>query len=196
MKTIVIFGGMFDPPHVGHALDVDNVRANFVCDEIWFTPSGSRLDKSSQTSNDDRWRMAQIFCEDYFPESKTPVVPMRDEMDMSPPTYTWALFRLLTKKYPGHEFHFLLGSINLATIKQWQHGEELFNTVRFLITPQGEDLAQYDMPPHSAVLEGGRVTTNLSSTFIRERLKNGFSPLPYVLPRIAGYIKEKNLYQE
>lgn len=194
MKQIVIFGGMFDPPHIGHALDTDNALQLFPRDEVWIVPSGARLDKTPQTSNEDRWQMSKIFCEDYFSDSKTPVIAKRDEMDMEPPTYTWAFYQHLLKTYPGYEFHFLIGSTNVPTMKKWQHGEELFNEVSFLVAPQGEDMSGYVLPPRSQVLEGGRITTNISSTFIRGRLKMGVPSLPYVLPRIAAYIKDKGLY--
>src|SRR3989338_2490327 len=196
MKQIVIFGGMFDPPHVGHALDVDNVLHAFPCDEIWIVPSGSRSDKVPQIAPGDRWEMARIFCQDYFAEAKAPVIPMQDEMDMPPPTYTWAWYEHLVRTYPDSTFHFLLGSTNIPHIRtSWEHGEELFRTINFLVSPHREDMTGYVMPPHAVMLEGGRITTNLSSTFIRRRLNEGFSPLPYVLPRIADYIKAHNLYR-
>src|SRR3989344_1908136 len=104
MRTIVIFGGMFDPPHIGHALVVDAVLRNFPCDEIWITPSGERRDKFPKTSAENRWEMVKIFCEDYFSDAKILVLPKRDEMDMTPPTYTWAFYQKLKNEHPNDDF--------------------------------------------------------------------------------------------
>jgi len=195
MKKIVIFGGMFDPPHIGHATLVDAVLRFFPCSEIWFMPSGGRKDKRPKINDKDRFRMAEFFCEDYFGGAKIPVLPKTDEMEMPYPTYTWAMHERLLEKYPGHEFHFLMGSYNLSAIKEWwENGEEVFNNLNFVIFKE-DGAPDFGLPPKSFVLPDIEVKINVSSTIIRERVKNGLSPLPYILPRLAKYIKEKKLYE-
>lgn len=195
-RTIVIFGGMFDPPHVGHAFVVDAVLRNFKCDEVWITPSGERKDKIPKASGNDRWRLANIFCEDYFSDAKIPVLPCRDELDMPPPTYTWAFYQKIKTAYPYDDFYFLMGSYNIQHIKEWQNGEKIFSGLKMIFIPQdGDGHIKEGLPPNGQMLmDENIVTCNVSSTLIRERIKRGLSSRPYVLPRIADYIVNKKLY--
>lgn len=195
MKKVVIFGGMFDPPHIGHAILVDSVLQNFACDEIWFMPSGQRRDKNPKIDDKNRFKMAEIFCEDYFQDSKIPVLPKNDELEMQSPAYTWAVYKNLLSKYPDCEFHFLMGSYNLPAIRQWwENGEEVFNNLNFIIFKES-GAPDFELPPKNFVLPDIEVKTTVSSTFIRKRASRGLSAMPYVLPRIESYIKEKKLYQ-
>lgn len=194
-KKVVIFGGMFDPPHISHAILIDAVLRSFPCDEVWVMPSGGRKDKSPKTKDKDRFKMIEIFCEDYFQDSKIPVLPKNDELDLPAPTYTRALYNKLLGKYPDREFHFLMGSYNLPAIRQWwENGEEVFNNLNFVIFKE-DGAPDFKLPPKNFVLPNIEVKTTVSSTYIRGRIKNGLSPLPYVLPRIANYIKERKLYR-
>lgn len=196
MKRIVIFGGMFDPPHIGHAILIDSVLQNFACDEIWFMPSGLRRDKNPKIDDKDRFQMAEFFCEDYFGGSKIPVSPKNDELEMLVPTYTWAVYKDLLSKYHDCEFYFLMGSYNLPAIREWwENGDEVFNNLNFIIFKES-GAPDFELPPKNFVLPDIEVKTTVSSTYIRGRIRNGLSPLPYVLPRIASYIKEKRLYKD
>lgn len=57
IKNIVIYGGAFDPPHIGHLKLIDYLAAEESFDEIWLMPCGDRNDKKLLMSKDQRFRL-------------------------------------------------------------------------------------------------------------------------------------------
>src|SRR3989344_3593256 len=72
-KKIVIYGGSFNPPHIGHAIAIEAVLRNFKCDEIWVMPSAERKDKHIGTPGKHRIKMLEMLIGEYFRTSKIPV---------------------------------------------------------------------------------------------------------------------------
>lgn len=221
MKKIVIYGGAFSPPHLGHASVIEAVLRLFPCDEVRVMPSADRFDKKVSASGEHRVEMLRIMINELFPEYILPILPSSQnrgssifqsnhkndskkigtviisdfELKLNKPTVTYETLKALKEKYPNYNFHFVLGSENIDMIEtKWVNGKELFREANFIAIKNPLASMPQKLPPNLVVLDDV-AWTNLSSTFIRKLLAQGYSGLPYLSKSVAEYIKERSLYK-
>ena len=196
-KKIVIYGGGFNPPHIGHAVAIENIIRLFPCDEIWVMPSDDRHDKTMAVSGEDRLAMLQIMIDKAFPDSKIPIIVSDFEIRRGVLTTTLETKEQLERIYPTHDFYFQFGTDVVGDIRdKWFKGRELYETARFIVLRRSGSPIPKNLPKNSVLLIDKQViSTDVSSTFIRRLLTRGFSGMPYVTRSVAEYIKERNLYK-
>ena len=110
MKRVALYGGSFDPPHLGHVITITAVLNAKVVDEIWLVPTGLHRDKAHQASPDDRKAMIAIMLATMF-GSRVPV--HFDAMQISRPWQTSTTAELvgeMERRHPGCAFSFIVGS--------------------------------------------------------------------------------------
>ncbi|MDO8523321.1 MAG: nicotinate-nucleotide adenylyltransferase [bacterium] len=195
-RRVVIYGGSFNPPHIGHAIAVEAVLRNFKCDEIWVMPSSERRDKHIGTSGKHRVKMLNILIKEFFEHSKIPVKIIALELDRPGLTTTYDTKTELERLYPKNGFYFLIGSELLWDIRYgWVRGNELWNSANFLAIRKPETKVPNKLPPNIKLADKDIVWVNISSTIIRNFIKKGYSGIPYLLPKISAYIKKNGLYR-
>jgi|SRR3989344_2541989 len=195
-KKIVIYGGSFNPPHVGHMADVENVLRNFKCDEIWIVPSRDRLDKHIGTPGKHRVQMLKLSIKGFFSNPTVPIKISDMELKRKKMTTTVDTKKELAERYPQNTFYFLIGSELLREIKStWVRGKELWRSTRFLAIKNPLVNIRFSLPENIRVLDKEVVWLNISSTMVRRLLKEGYSGEPYIHPKVARYIKKNKLYK-
>ena len=196
-KKIVIYGGSFNPPHVGHAIAIEAVLRNFPCDEIWIMPSSERLDKHIGTSGTHRINMLKIMLREHFPHPATKLHISRLELNRPGLTTTFDTKTELEKLYPKNRFYFLIGSDLLWDIRnKWVKGRELWRSAYFLAIRKPGAKIPPKMPPNIKLVDKDIVWVNVSSTLVRDFIKKGYSGIPYIHPEVARYIKRNKLYKK
>lgn len=197
MKKIIIFGGSFNPPHIGHALMIENVIRLFDCDEVWVMPSADRRDKKIEVNATDRIQMARIMIKENFQKSKIPIKISDLEIKRSGFTTTYDTILELEKKYPKNKFYFLIGSDSLLDIKtKWVKGKILWDKLNFVVVSRINFEMPKNLPSHCEILADKINGLDVSSTFLRELINNGYSGMPYMSKGIAEYIKIHKLYKK
>jgi nicotinate-nucleotide adenylyltransferase len=191
---IAILGGAFNPPHLGHQLIAKQILDFTDTQEVWLTPCYKHTFQKHLAPTLDRITMTQMLT---YPKIKY----CSEEIDNQLSGETIELMSLITKKYPQHDFSFIIGSDNLATFKKWGQWERLIVAYKFLIFPRTDleiRLAQYGLDKagylFTLVEHPLLITSNISSTKIRERLKQGLDIDSLVLPKVQEYIAEHKLY--
>lgn len=164
--TVAIFGGSFDPPHLGHLGVIKKVLASGLVDEVWLIPNFSHSWKKTIASPDDRLKMCQLLK-----DSKVKTCDI--EIRRGGKSYTIETVRILKKKYPDHYFYWLLGKDLLKELSKWKDPEALKKEIEFIAFPE----------------------TKISSTLIRERIKKNLPITRMVPKKVAEYIKTHKLYQ-
>lgn len=175
-QRIALFGGTFDPPHVGHLTMAQLTLEAGVVDAVWFLPAPVPPHKvaAGWTAYDVRLKMVEALIRD-----------MRGmfvhtlESRLSTPSYTTQTVQAYQAYYTEHQFYFLLGSDSLAQLPSWYDAADLANRIEFLVAtrhgyPFGEALlgAQRSLPMLTArQLE--MPLLDVSSTWIRERMETG-----------------------
>lgn len=195
-NTVIIFGGAFNPPHIGHAMMIEAATRLSHADEIWVMPSKDRGDKKVSASGTDRICMLERMSEDLsFASFPIPIVISDFELKLPGLTKTVETKEALEQAYPHTVFTFLIGSEILPDIKtKWVRGDELWQSAHFLVLARVSEIPQ-NLPSNFTVLGEGSRGADISSTFIREIVSHGASGIPYVTPRVAEYMREKSLYR-
>lgn len=191
---IAVLGGSFNPPHLGHALIIDQVLKYAGVDEIWLAPCYRHTFLKNLAPVADRVAMTKKL-------TNHKIKYCGEEIENKLSGDTIELMEILKEKYPEHEFSFLIGSDNLAGLKKWGNWEKLITNFQFLIFKRpnysmnlaefGLDNSKYKL---TFVNHPKLITSDISSTQVRERLTNKKSISNLVPKKIEEYILKNHLY--
>lgn len=175
---IAIFGGSFNPPHLGHVLCAVYAQKMGNVDEVWIMPSADHPYGKELLAWDDRWQL----CEAAF--AGLDFVKLRQDELQNDGGRTFNLVLHLKKTYPEHEW-FLIGGTDVADdMSNWYRGAELQEMVELLAVPrQGFDHGSATALPA------------ISSTDIRDRLARGMTIDEVVPLCVERLIAERRYYQ-
>ena len=190
---IGIFGGSFDPIHIGHAIIAQHIISSGAVDCLWFMVSPVnplKVDKLRQVADTDRLRMVEMVT-----RQMEGVETSAFEFSMPKPSYTIDTLNALQTKFPEDEFYLVIGADNWLVFNKWRNSEEIIAKYHVLIYPRlGYDaVIPAELQERVALVDAPIV--ELSSTEIRERLAHGQSVRYYVPDEVAQYIDRKNLYK-
>ncbi|MDE7044612.1 MAG: nicotinate-nucleotide adenylyltransferase, partial [Acetatifactor sp.] len=201
MRRIGIMGGTFNPIHMGHLLLAEWVKSKAELNEIWLIPNGISYMKARQEVAPamDRLKMTELAAK------KNEHFRCLDlEIKRNGYTYTYETLEELVQTYPEDEFYFILGADCLFTLETWKYPERILECCK-LIAAVRDEASMEEMRAKKTELEhrfGGEilllpfVRLSLSSTEIRERIKQGKSVRYMVPDSVLAYIEEKGLYRE
>lgn len=200
MKKIGILGGTFNPIHTGHLMLAEYARSEMELDEIWLIPTGCSYmkEESSIAPAKDRMDMVELAIGDN-PHMKA----LDIEIIRAGNTYSYETLETLQQEYPEAELYFILGADCLFTIQKWRHPERIFGACTILAAMRNDSDPE-GMEAQKQLLEqeyGAKVrllslpNIQISSTDIRERIRNGLSVKYFVPDRVLSYIDEKGLYK-
>lgn len=194
-KKIGIYGGTFDPIHIGHLVMAEQARQAAGLEEVWFVPAPIPPHKQGvATSAKDRFTMVERAVADH-PSFRA----SRVEMDRSGPSYTVDTVRLLCREQPDTRFFLIVGADMVLDLPRWVRIEEILASVEVIgLMRPGVKLDMEQLPDHikdrvTWVKEG--VTVDLSSTWIRNRVAQGGS-VRYLVPEpVRQYMEAHRLYE-
>ena len=189
-----ILGGSFNPPHKMH-LDIalELINKHYV-DNVVFVPTGSKYKyKNNLLPDKNRLEMLQIL------------VKNNDNLDVSDyemkseVVYTYQTLKHFKENNPNDEIYFICGTDNLSYMDKWMNGEEILSNYKILvIRRQGEDIDEL-LDKFKAYKENIIVADieqrDISSTEIREKLKNKKDVLDLLDKEVYAYIRKNKLYE-
>lgn len=186
MRRVGIFGGTFDPPHVGHMILAKEVQLEANLDEIWFIPTNEPPHKSGVAAPPkERFAMIDAMIRE---EPTWKAVDL--ELQRKGKSYTIDTMKTLREEYPTYVFHFIIGADMVEFLPKWHGINELMNLVSFICVQRPMYTVQSPFPIKEVYVP----EMNVSSTMIRERLQSGRDPHYFVPRRVYNYIKEHELY--
>jgi len=198
-KRLGIFGGTFDPPHVGHLILAAEARDQLKLDcTIWvLTPDPPHKQGKEVSIISDRLEMVKLAIGDDDDFSLSYV-----DIDRPGPHYTVDTIRILREQYPDCLLYYLLGGDSLQDLPKWYRVDEFLSVldgIGVMRRPGDEiDLQElFDKLP-SLKQKLYFITAPLleiSAEQIRHRVSEHRAYRYYVLPRIYDYICEHKLYQ-
>jgi nicotinate-nucleotide adenylyltransferase len=182
-----ILGGTFDPPHYGHLIIANEVLSTLQLDEIWFMPNQEppHKKKSESIKNEERLQMLELaIC------GNTAFRVETIELHRQGPSYTVDTMKMINDQYSNHQFFFIIGADMIEYLPKWHKIDELIKLVQFVGVERPTYSSQTDYP----VLYVDVPALDVSSSMIRDRVKNG-KTIRYLLPDpVIQYIEEKHLY--
>lgn len=186
-----IFGGRFDPIHTGHLIIARDVIEEFQLDRIIFLVSFNPPHKPTIANFEDRFEMVKraIVGEDRFEVSS-----LEKKLGLRK-TYTALVLEEFKKEYPQERLFFLVGADQYIEFPRWYHPEMVLKLAKLIVLERPEvEIPRTILKPDNIVFFKGRVIA-ISSTEIRERIKEGKS-IRYLVPEsVRKYIRLKGLYK-
>ncbi len=196
---IAVLGGSFDPPHIGHALIAQQIKDLLHMDQIWLMPNNQHAFGKKQSPVLDRFRMTKFLAERYITVSDF-------EIKSEGISYTIVTLNSLKKLYPEDEFCWILGSDQLDSFQKYKNWQEIIANYRIIVFPREsvvyklkdkvkKALNLKSIPKNIIIMQNENlILTNISSSIIRKRIKNGLSIEHLVPEKVEEYIKKYNLY--
>lgn len=191
---IGLYFGTFNPIHIGHLIIANHFAEYSGLDQIWMVVTPHNPLKNKQTLLDDYQRLQLVFLatEDY-PKIK----PSDIEFKLSQPNYTVNTLAHLQDKHPQHEFSLIMGEDNLKSLHKWKNHEVILQNHEIYVYPRiSSELENsiYKTNPKIHVIDAPIV--EISSTFIRENIKNKKNVQPLLPSKVWKYIDHNNLYRK
>lgn len=190
--SIGIFGGVFDPPHIGHLILAEWVRTEFKLDRIIFIPAFNPPHKNRFSSFKHRYEMTRRATKD---NKKFFVSDI--EKNIRGKTYTFEVIRALKKfykKFNGAEIYLIIGADQWQQIEHWQHPEIIFRESKVIVLPRpGYNIIKTKLFIEK-ILFSNAPFIGISSTMIREMVKKQMYINYLVTPEVLAYIKKNRLY--
>jgi nicotinate-nucleotide adenylyltransferase len=189
MKTGLYFGS-FNPVHIGH-LAIANYMTGFTdIDQLWFVISPQNPLKRKATLLEDHKRRALL---ELAVENDDRLRVCDIEFKLPKPSYTVDTLAYMKELYPSHEFILIMGSDGLPTFKKWKNYRVIEeNYTRYIYPRPGfpVDLSEH---PNCRVVDAPLM--EISSTFIRDALKERKDIRHFLPPRVYEYISEMHYYE-
>ena len=197
MARIGLFGGTFNPIHVGHLTIAEEARLSAGLDRVIFIPSGESYFKDPRqiASREDRLQMTRRACGEAYEVSDI-------ETRREGPSYTAVTCRAFRDMYPEDSLYLILGADSLMEIDRWRDPGAIFDAVTVLaFTRGGEDAAAFTAEVERLRAKyGARIEIidvfmlDVSSSDIRRFIAEGHAFRHLVSEPVYGYIREHGLY--
>jgi nicotinate-nucleotide adenylyltransferase len=185
-----IYGGSFDPPHLGHLLPVIDAAEQLGLDGVRFVPAAIQPLKVGRASASpaDRLAMTQRLVEGIPGFTVDPA-----EIDRPGLSYTVDTLAGVAADVPGAELFLLLGADAYALFDQWRDPERIRALATIVVMVRGDGAPPPREGPGVRVLQSRRV--DISSTELRARVRDGRTIRGFVPDAVADYIAEHRLYR-
>ena len=185
-----IYGGSFDPPHLGHLLPVLDAAEQLGLDGVRFVPAAIQPLKVGRASASpaDRLAMTERLVQGIPGFSVDPAEIGRPGL-----SYTVDTLAGVSAAVPGAALFLLLGADAYSLFDQWRDPERVRALATIVVLVRGDDAPVPDEQPGVRVLQSRRV--DISSTELRARVRDGRTIRGFVPDAVADYIAEHRLYR-
>lgn len=190
MPRIALFGGSFDPVHMGHLLVAQAAREELRLERLFFIPAAQSPFKPQRmpTPAIERLRLLRLAL-----AAKSWCAVDEQEIKRGGISYTIDTVRDYLRRFPGAEIFYLIGADNVAQLPKWRESQELARLLEFVVIPRpGQTDVPFPAPFRGRLLNG--FPLGVSSSQIRARVKGGL-PIDHLVPAaVAEAIRNYRLY--
>jgi len=190
MQRLGLYGGAFNPVHLGHLLVAQAAIEELGLDRLFFIPAAISPFKQNiqPASGEARLRWLRLAL-----TGKTNCEVDDQEIRRGGVSYTIETARNYAKKFPQAKLFYLIGADNVAKLNEWREANELAKLLEFAAVPRpGETLPDFPKPFRGKALKG--FPFEVSSLEIRERVKTGRPIESLVPPFVAQAISDDKAY--
>jgi nicotinate-nucleotide adenylyltransferase len=190
---IGLFFGTFNPLHVGHLSIANYIVEHSDLNEVWLvvTPLSPFKKKSSLLDNHQRLEMVYRATEDY-PKLR----PSDIEFNLPEPHFTIHTLVYLQEKFPQHSFALIMGEDNLSSFHKWKNYEQILEEHDIYVYPRiNTKPPKEEFIDHPRIVKVNAPIIGISSTLIRNDLKDGKNIRPMLPHKVWEYLDEMNFYR-
>jgi nicotinate-nucleotide adenylyltransferase len=203
-KNIALYFGTFNPIHVGHLSIANYISQQDGIDEVWLvvTPQNPLKNKDSMLADYHRLALVKEAIADN-PKLKASDI----EFDLPKPSYTIDTLMYIQEKYPNYTFSLIVGEDNLRSFSKWKNYEVILEQYQLFVYPRHTTLYDLKNRGDETVINQLYAHKNvhflrnvplmaISSSFIRNQIKEKKSPKYLLTPPVLKYIEEMHFYEK
>ncbi len=185
MERIGLYGGMFDPVHLGHLHAAREAAARAGLDRVLFIPAKIPPHKENGcvAAGEDRLAMLRLAIRDESRFFVSDYELMRDET-----SYSYITVEHFAKELPAAKLYFILGDEAYNLLHTWKNPERIRELATFLV------VTRENTPPPTDAMYVQIPKVQISSTMVREALRMGQSTRDYLPKVVEDYIQSRKLY--
>jgi nicotinate-nucleotide adenylyltransferase len=194
---IGIFGGTYDPPHVGHLIVAQDAMVALHLDAVRFVPAAVPPHKQHAIEISPAALRLEMVREATSADPRYAVDPL--ELERGGPSYTIDTLRTLRERLPDATLFLLIGADQYAEFRDWREPEEIVRLAQIGVLARARAQEVVSAGARSSD-ESGRINhvavtrIDVSSTEIRRRVRSG-EPIRYLVPpRVEAVIRREGLY--
>lgn len=191
-----VYGGTFDPVHIGHLAVAADVAHAFGLDEVLFVPANrAPLRNAAEADGRRRYEMCRIATADN-PRFRVSSA----ELDRPAPSFTVDTLAALRGQFPDTEFDLIAGADILRELKEWRGVGDLLATTRIIVvarpgfSEETLDAVAEELRARDRLLLHRSTRLHVASSDIRQRIAEGRPYRYYLHPAVAKYIERHGLY--
>lgn len=186
-QKICLFGGTFDPIHLGHTFIAERVARELDMDKVVFLPCRQSPHKISTQGASSTRRL-------HMCELATQALPWAGVGDFDiispPPSFSWKTAEHYSKLYPDAQLYWLMGTDQWQALDRWSRADYFRSLVNVIVYSRGSNLP-LKLGKNDLTLAG--MIHPASATSIRQQLKSG-SISAWLHPQVSDYCEENDLY--
>jgi nicotinate-nucleotide adenylyltransferase len=185
-----IYGGSFDPVHIGHLLVAQSAIEELGLDKLFFIPAAQSPFKSENkiAPAEIRLKLLRLAL-----AGKTNCEIDEQEIRRGGISYTIETLRDYAKRFPQAKLFYLIGADNISKLNEWREPDELAKLAEFVAIPRpGEIVSEFPKPFHGRILKGFPI--EISSSQIRAWVKANLPIENLVPPFVAEAIRAAGIY--
>jgi nicotinate-nucleotide adenylyltransferase len=189
-RTVALFGGSFNPPHVAHQMVSLFVIETAPVDELWLAPTWKHPFAKDLVDYDHRIAMCEIVAAALGP--RVVVSRIEEEVARAPgfvSSRTLHTVETLIARHPDTSFRLVVGADILGETDKWHRWDDLVRLAPLIVIGR----AGYPLPP--GTVASGLDMPEVSSTEVRALLARGESAVPLVPRSVMSYIASQGLYR-
>jgi nicotinate-nucleotide adenylyltransferase len=180
---VALFGGSFNPPHLGHQLAALYVLETAAIDELWFVPCFKHAFEKALVPFDDRYRMCELAAQALGPRARVSDI----ERTLGAESRTLRTVRALEARHPAHRFSVVIGGDLETEVDSWYGADELRRAAPFIVVARAGATQAAQAPP-------GVAMPAISSTEIRTALGQGKPASGLVSRAVLDYVYACGLF--
>lgn len=190
---IGLYFGSFNPIHIGHLVIANHIAEYSNLNQVWFVVTPHSPFKKKHTLLDNYQRLEMVYR---ATKNYTKLKPCDIEFNLPQPNYTINTLAYLQEKYPDYEFSLLMGEDNLKSFHKWKNYELILENHDIYVYPRvSEDKVETQFDGHKKIHHIDAPIMELSSTFIRNAIKEGKNVKPMLPEFVWEYLDEMNFYK-
>ena len=197
IKKIGLFGGTFDPPHIGHLKIIKESLFQLQLDKLYVVVSGNPWMKGERVvaSKHQRQEMVEIAFGGY-----KKVCLLKIEINKDSPSYSYQTLEYLKTTENKNEFYFIVGSDAALSMDKWKKPLNILTSSKIVCVPRNKISNQsvekklLGIYPHSQIQFLKNVEEKISSTKIRKLFKGNEDVIEYFDYYVYTYILKNDLY--
>ncbi|NRT12289.1 nicotinate (nicotinamide) nucleotide adenylyltransferase [Flavobacterium sp. 14A] len=191
---IGLYFGTFNPIHVGHLIIANHMAEHSDLDQVWMVVTPHNPHKKKSTLLDDFHRLHMVHL---ATEGFSKIKPSDIEFKLAQPNYTVNTLVHLEEKYPSHQFSLIMGEDNLKSLHKWKNYEVILQNHDIYVYPRiSSEAENLELKDHPRIHMIDAPIVEISSTFIRNNIKEGKNIQPLLPANVWDYIDHNIFYKK